>query len=357
MMYHHKRLFMTGLFSVLVLIIAVLQDAQACSRVLHVSKDGTMVVTGRTMDWFEDIESNLWLFPCGMKRNGVAGKNSAQWVSKYGSVIAAGFDAASTDGINEKGLVVNILYLAEADFGKRDETRPGLSWSVYAQYLLDNFATVAEAVAAMKSDRIQVVASPIPGSIKKPPTLHFSISDASGDSAIFEYLNGKLVIHHGKKYKVMTNSPPYDRQIALNAYWESVGGDHMLPGTCSAADRYVRGTYYLKQMPDPKTHRQALANVMSVMRNISVPFCKTDPDSPNLSPTIWRTAADQERKIYYFESTLSPSIVWVLLDKLDFKQGAAVKKLDLVGNYDLTGDVSGKFTASKPFIFIGPDSH
>lgn len=126
--------------------------------------------------------------------------------------------------------MVNCLYLNEADYGKRDETRPGLSGSVYTQYLLDNFATVAEAVEAMKGDRIQVVPLAIPGSTPTPFLEHFSISDATGDSAIFEYLKGKLVIHHGKQYSVMTNSPTYDQQIAINAYWESVGGDETLRG-------------------------------------------------------------------------------------------------------------------------------
>jgi penicillin V acylase-like amidase (Ntn superfamily) len=33
--------------------------------------------------------------------------------------------------------------------------------------------------------------------------------------------DGKLVIHHGKQYTVMTNSPTFDQQLALNAYCES----------------------------------------------------------------------------------------------------------------------------------------
>jgi choloylglycine hydrolase len=37
-------------------------------------------------------------------------------------------------------------------------------------------------------------------------TLHLSLSDKNGDSAIIEYINGKQVIHHDKKYQVMTNS-------------------------------------------------------------------------------------------------------------------------------------------------------
>ncbi len=257
-------------------------------------------------------------------------------------------------GLNEKGLMVNMLYLAEADFGKRDMLRPGISWSVYTQYLLDNFATVAEAVEAAKGDHLQIVPSPLPDSSSMAPTLHFSLSDSTGDSAIFEHVKGKLVIHHGKQYKVMTNSPTYDEQLALNAYWESVGGEAMLPGTRRAADRYVRASYYENQLPDPKNDSQAMANVMSVMRNASVPFGATDPNAPNLSTTIWRSAADHVNKIYYFESTSSPNIVWVKLNGLDFKSGSPVQKLKLVGNYDLVGDVSSRFETAQPFDFIGP---
>ena len=342
------------LLSVATVGVALWKVAMACTRVVHESEDGSHVVTGRNMDWFEDISSNLWLFPRGMERDGAVANNPARWVSKYGSVITAGFDAASTDGLNEKGLMANMLFLAETGFGERDASRIGLSWSVFVQYLLDNFATVAEAVEVMKDNPLQIVASPLPGSAEKPPSLHFSISDETGDSAIFEYLDGKLVIHHGREYPVMTNSPVYDQQIALNAYWESVGGEAMLPGTHRAADRFVRASYFVKLLPDPKTDRQAMANVMSVMRNTSVPFSHTDPEVQNIATTIWRTAADNIRKIYYFEYTLSLSIVWVQLQNLDFESGSPVKKLELAGNYELAGDVSSEFIRAEPFAFIGP---
>ena len=41
----------------------------------------------------------------------------------------------------------------------------------------------------------------------------------------------------------MTNSPVYEQQIALNAYWDLIGGNNMLPGTINAADRFVRLSY------------------------------------------------------------------------------------------------------------------
>ena len=46
--------------------------ALACTRTLYVGVDDT-VITGRTMDWMEDMSSNLWAFPAGMKRDGAAG--------------------------------------------------------------------------------------------------------------------------------------------------------------------------------------------------------------------------------------------------------------------------------------------
>lgn len=48
-------------------------------------------------------------------------------------------------------------------------------------------------------------------------TVHLALEDSTGDSAILEYINGKLVIHHGRQYQVMTNDPPYDQQLALLA--------------------------------------------------------------------------------------------------------------------------------------------
>jgi choloylglycine hydrolase len=287
-------------------------------------------------------------------RDGAAGKNSHEWTSKYGSVITAGFDVATADGLNEKGLAVNMLYLGECDFGTRDASRPGVSWSTYTQYLLDSYATVEEAVAGEKAEKIQIVTTPLPGSVSKPPTLHFSLSDATGDSAVFEWLKGKLVIHHGKQYKVMTNSPTFDEQLALNKYWETVDGDAMLPGTRRPADRFVRATYYESRLPDPKTARNAVANVMSVMRNVSVPFGEADPNRPNVSPTHWRTVSDNTNRIYYFESASSPSMVWVKLDSADLKKGAAVKRLKLGAEFEHSGDVTAKFEVAKPFTFMGP---
>jgi choloylglycine hydrolase len=312
--------------------------AQACTRVLYTG-DGNLVLTGRSMDWSEDMRSNLWVFPAGIERDGAAGPRSPHWTAKYGSVIVSGYEIGSVDGINERGLAANALYLAETDYGKLDPSRAPLSISLWLQYALDNFATVAEAVQALGKEPFQIIAPPLPDG--KPLTIHLSLSDSSGDSAIFEYLKGKLVIDHAKAYRIMTNSPIFSEQLALDAYWRSVGGLAFLPGTNRAADRFVRASFLLDEIPkqlDPhyivgvpgqSYEYQAAASVMSLMRAVSVPLGMRSPNQPNLSSTIWRTMADQKNLIYYFDSSTRPDTFWVNLHNLNLKPGAPVLKLTI----------------------------
>ncbi len=49
-------------------------------------------------------------------------------------------------------------------------------------------------------------------------TVPLSISDASGDPAVFEFIDGELVIHHSRDYRDMTNEPVFEKQLTLNKY-------------------------------------------------------------------------------------------------------------------------------------------
>lgn len=330
---------------------AVHVHSTACTRVVYQGKNQT-VLTGRTMDWKEDSRSNLWIFPRGMQRNGEIGKNPLTWTSKYGSVITSAYDICSTDGMNEKGLVANLLWLAESEYPQWDGKKPGLSVAAWVQYMLDNFATVAEAVDFVGKGTFDVVSDLMPDG-SRMATLHLSISDAGGDNAIFEYINGKLNIHHDKSYQVMTNSPVFEQQLALDDYWTNIGGTTFLPGSNRAADRFVRASFYIHAIPETEDTRTAIASVFSVIRNTSVPFGITTPDQPNISSTIWRTVSDQKNKVYYYESTIQPNIFWVDFKDVDFSENAPVKMLDLVGGKTYAGNTAEQFVATEPFKFMG----
>ena len=338
--------------------------AEACTRAVYLGTDG-VVVTGRSMDWAEDMHSNLWAYPRGIARDGAAGPDSPQWVSKYGSLTVAGYDIGTADGMNEAGLVANLLYLAESDYGTADSGKPPISISLWAQYALDNFATVAEAVTALRAEPFRIIAPALPNG--KPAQLHLALSDASGDSAIFEYIDGELVIHHGREYQVMTNSPSFDQQLALNRYWEGIGGLTFLPGTNRAADRFARASFligaiptktepaYIDAVPGHSYVNQAVASTLGVIRSVSVPLGITTPGQPNIASTLWRTVADQKNRVYFFDSATSPNAFWVPLADLDFSEGKPVMKLTVAGGRVYSGNAAERFEAATPFTFMGAD--
>ena len=334
--------------------------ASACSRATWIGRDGS-VITGRTMDWPYDFNTHFYVIPRGEKNEGLPGGYS--WTSKYGTVVAAG--AANPggsisgvfDGMNEQGLGGNMLYLAETDFGPEPSgAKARISWTAWLQYVLSNFGTVKEAVEGMKAEPVYLVPVSFGPGGAGHPTVHLSLSDPSGDSAIMEYLDGKLVIHHGREYQVMTNSPTYEQQLTLNSYWSRQDGSKFLPGSHASEDRFVRASYYLSKLPETDNARQQVAGVFSVMRNVSVPWGTIDPQHPNLAPTYWRTVLDHTRKVYYFESALSPSIVAIDLKQIDFAPGSGIRSVALEGEagWQLQGNINRELKPANPISYLAP---
>jgi penicillin V acylase-like amidase (Ntn superfamily) len=350
-----------AVFVAATLVAASLQSAQACTRALYVAKDGTVIV-GRSMDWGEDMASNMWVLPRGMKRDGRGGKNTIAWESKYGSLIVTAYDIGTTEGMNEKGLVVNELALVESNYGKPAADAKVISLSTWPQYVLDNFATVADAVADLRKENFRVQTVVL--GTGRAANMHLVMSDASGDSAVFEYVDGKLVIHHDKSYRVVTNSPTYDKQLAIMEYWKDAGGtSKSLPGTSRAADRFVRATFlldvlpgvesptYIKGSPQQSFKFQAPMAVLSLMRSVGTPLGFANEEQPWVSSTIWRTVSDSTNRMVLFDSALTPATFWVKLDELDLKQGAPVKKLQLAGGKTYSGNALAQFVNAPLFTF------
>jgi choloylglycine hydrolase len=264
--------------------------------------------------------------------------------------------------MNEKGLVVNELALVESNYGKPAEGDKVISLSTWPQYVLDNFATVAEAVADLRKENFRVQTVVL--GTGRAANMHLVISDATGDSAVFEYVDGKLVIHHGKQYRVVTNSPTYDKQLAIMEYWKDAGGtSKSLPGTSRAADRFVRTSFlldvlpevasptYISGTPEQSFKFQAPMAVLSLMRSVGTPLGFANEEQPWVSSTIWRTVSDSTNRVVIFDSALTPATFWVKFDDLDLKAGAPVKKLELAGGRTYSGNAVDKFVEAKLFTF------
>lgn len=322
-----------------------------CTRVLWNDND-LAVLSGRSMDWPESTQPLLVAFPRGRARDGgllltevVVPDNPLRWTSTHGSLVTTVYGLGTVDGLNERGLGVHALYLKSTDVGPRDVTRPGLHTGLWAQYLLDQAASVSEALELMKGVQLVMV-----GAHGRDATLHLALEDASGDSAILELAAGELVVHHGREFTLMTNDPSYDEQLHLLSEqdFSHPSRELPLPGNVNPVDRFQRAAYYSALLPKPQSQRQAVASVMAIMRNVSVPFGAPYGEF-GVYNTEYRTVSDLTHGRYFFELTTSPSTIWVELAGLDLAEGAEPTAVD---PYDesLTGDVTALF-APHPIGF------
>ena len=341
--YHLQRV-QRVLAATTVVILAGVGAAHACSRMAWTTaRHG--VFAARSMDWAHSFDDVLFINPRGRKMTG-GGENALEWTSRYGSVVASiqpfaskkgfGIDDGATDGINEAGLTAHLLYLEKTQYPEPDAT-PGVTYMRWVRYLLDNFATVAEAVEGMQRIRIEGVplGSEVIGT-------HVTVADPDGDSAIFEILDGTLVVHHGPEYNVMTNDPPYDWQVTHLAQYQGFGGSREIPGGIEGADRFVRLAYFTKHLPEPKDADQAAGYALSAIRSVAVPFGAPyhgRGGTVGEYPTWWVSVTDLRNRRYFFNWTKSANIVWVDLKGIDFSAGTGKRQID-PKEPTLVGDVS-----------------
>jgi penicillin V acylase-like amidase (Ntn superfamily) len=350
-----KRWMVAGQITVAALAIGgAARYAAACTRILS-NDNGGSVFVARSMDWATTTEPVLTVLPRGLRHDGgrvghevVVGENPLRWTSRYGSVVTTIYGVGTADGINEHGLAAHMLYFPPADYGPRDTSKPGLQAALWAQYALDSAETVEEALANL--EKIQVVKIEIErnGQTQRA-TVHMALEDATGDSAILEVLDGKLVIHHGRQFRVMTNAPAYDEQLKLlgGRDYSNPTMETQVPGNVNPRDRFQRATYYLSVLSKPKTETEGIAGMFGLIRNVSIPFGA--PVNGSTFDTEYRTVSDLTDTRYYFELTTAPNVLRVDLKKLNLNAGAAVMTLN-PNDIALSGDVSTKFRrAAAPF--------
>ena len=93
---HIKHL--SAIFLLIALSLSISHKTEACTRAVYLGENG-LVITGRTMDWKENIPTNLYIFPRGISRQGYDTGNTVRWTSKYGSIVASGYEMGTSDRV------------------------------------------------------------------------------------------------------------------------------------------------------------------------------------------------------------------------------------------------------------------
>jgi len=350
-----------------------LPPAEGCTRFTYQGANGN-VLTGRNWDWDRGNNHDLWVLPAGLKRSGQAGRtaddpfhgpNDLQWVSKYGSAVVTTGGGVG-DGMNEKGLSGSLTLDSFAEYAKPLPERKDVSLFFALQYLLDNFATVDDAIQALNSVNVTAVPLKLPNG--SGFNLMLTLTDAGGDNAVVQWEKGTMRIYHGKQFNVTANessdrSVNYGDMQAVREYYRGInvhtkGTPVFLPGTYSSEDRIARVGYYLDQAPKAADNDEATEWTFRILRSVATAMPFAEPNVAHVYDiTGWSTVADLKTKRFYIDVPRLLAPYYVDLGKLNLSAGAPLRKLVVATSNGQekpstmtphSGDVTQKLEVSQP---------
>jgi penicillin V acylase-like amidase (Ntn superfamily) len=193
----------------------------------------------------------------------------AVWTSRFGSITFNQFGRDNpTGGMNEKGLVVELMWLDGSEYPEAD-TRGEVGGLEWIQYQLDTAATVGEVLASESKVRISRRSAP----------LHYLVADAAGEVAAIEFLKGRMVVHRGAS-------------VLANDQYET--SRRLLKSGASGGDRFVRASRGLAGATTIDAAFALLDDVAQSHTQWSIVY-----DIRNAA-IHWRTAANRERRSVKF---------------------------------------------------------
>ncbi len=306
---------MKNFFAFIVIYFAILYTSSACTT-FFIKKNGELVF-GRNYDWVTGagmVCTNLR----GLQKTSMKQEDGAtmSWVSDYGSISFNQYGKEfPTGGMNEKGLVVELMWLDGTRYPEPD-SRPPLGVLQWIQYQLDKSSTVDEVIA---TDRILRITS-------KGTPLHYLIADAGGNVATIEFLKGKMVFHKGKElpFPVLTNNT-YDESIKQT---KAVNEGRSFAD--NSIDRFAKACSMVQEFQLKDINTPVVDYAFSILDKVS-----------QNGWTKWSIVYDITNKKISFKSHDFAKVKIVSFSSFDFSCASLPKMFNI--NQNGKGDISASF--------------
>lgn len=304
----------------LVIILFPVSCIYACTT-FFINKNGQMVF-GRNYDWITDagmVCTNLK----GLSKTSMKTENgeTISWVSQYGSITFNQYGKEfPTGGMNEKGLVVELMWLDETIYPPAD-SRPAIGVLQWIQYQLDNCSTVDEIIATDKKLRISPTGT---------TPLHYLVADANGNAATVEFLNGKLVVHKGSSLSlpVLTNSI-YDESVRSYKN-SSTSGNNSL-------ERFSKACSMIQQLNAGNNKKPLIDYAFDILGEVA-----------QGDFTKWSIVYDITNKTIHFKTNRFQQVKMLNFTAFDFSCNATAKIWDM--NQAGLGNINRLFENFTPAI-------
>lgn len=284
-----------------------------------IKKNG-QIVFGRNYDWVSGagiVNTNQR----GLIKTSIntGDGNTISWVSTYGSISFNQYGKEfPTGGMNEKGLVVELMWLDGTVYPATDD-RPALGVLQWIQYQLDNAANIDDVINSDRKIRIS----------KKATPLHYLIADAVGNTASIEFLDGKMTVHKDNElpYPVLTNNT-YESSVKLAR--SIIGENKNIQTSDNSLDRFVTACGMIKKFNESEVNMPINDFAFSVLDKVS-----------QGSFTKWSIVYDISQKKIHFITETNRNIRSIDFSTFDFNCNAVPKMFDM--NKQVSGDVNRYF--------------
>jgi choloylglycine hydrolase len=304
-----------------------IQTANACTA--FVLRDKGQFVIGKNFDWY---------LCCGLvivnKRNVLKtsllkpGEQTMAWISKYGSITFNQFGREfPLGGINEAGLVIEFLMSRIPTKYPSPDSRPALNLLQWIQHQLDISGNVEELIRNCSKVRIDSKLG-----------AHFLACDRSGNSAIIEFIDGKLVVYTGETMDTETliNDYAYSETCEYLKSFLGFGGKQVVPISRGGyLERIIKAASMIKNY-DAVNSRSIVDYAFDVLNAVS--------NSPGT--TCWSIVYDPKNLKIYFHTVLNKKIKKINIALFDFACSTPVKIMDVNTIFDR--DVITKFMNYTP---------
>lgn len=329
-------------------------SAFACTAFQLRSEDGAILYC-RSMEFGLRMNSDLLIVPRQTSFTGTApeGTPGKKWVSKYGYIGMNQAFARTlvSDGMNEQGLVVGMLYLPgfakyeTPDSTKQDQTLG--PWEL-SGFLLSTCKDLHDVQAVLPT--LLVAQQPVPGLGDFVIPLHYYISDKSGDVIVVEYVDGKRNIHRNPLH-ALTNSPTFDWHLINLGNFTHLSpinvpplqisdytirgfgqGSGLLgiPGDYTPPSRFVKAVFFSNWADKQKTASEGVRQGFHLLNTFDIVegLVKSSSKGNYAELTEWALIHDMTNLQTYFRTYDSLQIQKVDLNKIDFKT-PGFRKIDL----------------------------
>jgi penicillin V acylase-like amidase (Ntn superfamily) len=284
--------------------------AKPCTT-FFINHNGHMVF-GRNYDWLADA-GMICTNQKGLAKTSVKNTDGSviSWVSQNGSITFNQYGKEfPTGGMNEKGLVVELMWLDGTIYPPSSDERPSIGVLQWIQYQLDNCSDIDEVIASDKKLRI----------ISKGTPLHYLVADARGNAATIEFLDGKMVVHKGNDlpFPVLTNHS-YETSLAAKQRGTDQGDNSL--------ERFTTACNMLEQYRDTASGQSLIDHSFKILNKVA-----------QGDFTKWSIVYDISNKKIYFKTQRFLQIKTIEFSSIDFTCPAISKAMDM--NQDAGGNIN-----------------